>query len=73
MISAVDCDMLFLSRQIFEEIVVNEFPDVYNDIVILALEREHRLLKAKASALRAYKKWRQNETIQHLKDSKKIN
>lgn len=39
LISVLDCDILALSRQAFEEVIVVEYPDVYKEMVLLAEQR----------------------------------
>ena len=41
--AATDCDLMILSRDHFEKILVKEFPHIYSKITQLALERMERL------------------------------
>lgn len=56
-IASTDTDFLTLSRQIFDEVIVKDFPDIYEEMQMVAYEREKRIKTAKKMALQAFKKW----------------
>ena len=66
-ISAVDSDFLTLNKQIFEDIIQKDFPEIFEEMTIVALEREKRIREAKKMAIHEYKEWRQKQ------DSYKLN
>jgi hypothetical protein len=49
---------------------VNEFPDAYEEIVLVAMERDKRIKAAKKKALREYRKWK--ETENKLEESERV-
>ena len=50
-ISLEDSDFLTLSKQIFEEVIINDYPEVYEEMQQVAYEREKRIKTAKIMAL----------------------
>ena len=57
-ISAVDSDFLTLNKQIFEDIIQKDFPEIFEEMTIVALEREKRIREAKKMAIFEYKEWK---------------
>jgi hypothetical protein len=49
---------------------VNDYPDVYEEILFVALERDKRLKDAKRVALREYRKWKLKQ--EEKKGSKRV-
>jgi CRP-like cAMP-binding protein len=47
MISTVESEFLILTKQILEDIIVKEYPEVYEEMSMVALEREKRIKAAK--------------------------
>ncbi len=45
--SHVDTDFLTLSKQIFEDVLVVEYPEVFQEMAVIAFEREKRIRLAK--------------------------
>lgn len=58
-ISAVDSDFLTLSKNIFEEIIIRDYPEIYEEMTMIAYEREKRIRDAKKMALIEYKAWKE--------------
>jgi CRP-like cAMP-binding protein len=58
-ISAVDSDFLTLSKQIFEDIVVKEYPEIHEEMTMVAYEREKRIREARKMAIHEYRQWKQ--------------
>ena len=54
MISTNESDFLIMSKQIFEEIIINEYPEVYEEMTLIACEREKRISSAMQIALHDY-------------------
>jgi CRP-like cAMP-binding protein len=54
MISTVDSDFLIMTKQILEDIIVKEYPEVYEEMQLVALERDRRVKAAKQIALLEY-------------------
>jgi hypothetical protein len=54
MISTVDSDFLIMTKQILEDIIVKEYPEVYEEMQLVALERDRRVKAAKQFALLEY-------------------
>lgn len=46
-----DTEFLTLSRQAFDDIIVKDFPDIYEEMQLIAFEREKRIKTAKKMAL----------------------
>jgi len=46
MIATGWCDFLIMSKQIFEEVIINEYPEVYEEMTLVACEREKRIYSA---------------------------
>ena len=65
-ISAVDSDFLTLNKQIFEDIIQKDFPEIFEEMTIVALEREKRIREAKKMAIHEYKEWRQKQDTYKL-------
>ena len=57
-ISAVDSDFLTLSKQIFEDIIIKDYPEIYEEMTMVAYEREKRIREARKMALLEYKNWK---------------
>jgi len=55
--SLVDTHFLTLSKQIFDDVIVMDYPEVYQEMYLLAYERAKRIKRAKKVALEAYYKW----------------
>ena len=47
MLSTVDSDFLIMTKQILEDIIVKEYPEVYEEMSLVAIEREKRIKAAK--------------------------
>ena len=43
-----------MSKQIFEEVIINEYPEVYEEMTLVAFEREKRIYSAMQIALQDY-------------------
>lgn len=43
-----------MSKQIFEEVIINEYPEVYEEMTLVAFEREKRIFSAMQIALQDY-------------------
>ncbi len=43
MLAAEESDFLLMTKQIFEEIVMNEYPEVYEEMTLVACERDKRI------------------------------
>ncbi len=54
MISTSESDFLIMTKQIFEEIVIKEYPEVYEEMTLVAFEREKRIQSAMQIALIEY-------------------
>lgn len=50
-IASTESEFLTLSKQIFEDTIVKEFPEVYEEMTMLAYERDKRIKIAKKMAL----------------------
>jgi len=59
--SAVDTDFLTLSKTIFEEVVVNDYPEVYEEMYLVAYERLKRLKEAKKRAIKEFREWQDDQ------------
>ena len=46
-IALEDSDFLTLSKKMFEAMIMQEFPDVYEEMYLVAYEREKRIKKSK--------------------------
>lgn len=57
-ISAAESDFLTLSRPIFEDKVLKEYPEIYEEMTMIAYEREKRIKEARKKALQEYKDWK---------------
>ena len=47
MISTVDSDFLVMKKFIIKDIIVKEYPEVYEEMSLVAVEREKRVKAAK--------------------------
>ena len=47
-----------LNKQIFEDIIQKDFPEIFEEMTIVALEREKRIREAKKMAIFEYKEWK---------------
>ncbi|CDW72811.1 cation channel family protein [Stylonychia lemnae] len=63
-ISAVDSDFLTFSKTIFEDIIQKDYPEIYEEMTIVAYEREKRIKDAKKKALKEYKAWKTKQIKQ---------
>ena len=79
LVTASDCDLYILSRTEFENIVMNEYPHIFQEMKMLALKREEKDLSMIEASLRSarhdnnMRDWMQsmdNETI--MKNIKKM-
>lgn len=61
MLSTVDSDFLIMTKQILEDIIVKEYPEVYEEMSLVAIEREKRIKAAKQIALVEYNEMIENE------------
>lgn len=57
-ISAVDSDFLTLSKQIFEDVVIKEYPEIYEEMTMVSFEREKRIKEARKMAILEYREWK---------------
>jgi CRP-like cAMP-binding protein len=51
MIATNESDFLIMTKQIFEEIVIKEYPEVYEEMTLVAYERDKRIYSAMQIAL----------------------
>jgi len=70
--SNVDTDFLTLTKQIFEEVIVQDYPEVYQEMYLVAYERAKRIKVAKKRALEEYYKWAKKNKITDLADDKQL-
>lgn len=61
MISTVDSDFLYLSKQLFDDVIIKEYPEVYEEMILVGVEREKKVLAAKAVALIEYEEMMKNK------------
>ena len=54
MISTMESDFLSMTKQIFEDVIVKDYPEVYEEMTLIATERERRIQAAKIIALVEY-------------------
>lgn len=54
MLSTTNCDFLTMSKQIFEDVIIHEYPEVYEEMTLVAVEREKRISAAKEVAVREH-------------------
>lgn len=47
MLATEQCDFLIMTKQIFEEIIIKEYPEVHEEMTLVAIERENRIRLAK--------------------------
>jgi CRP-like cAMP-binding protein len=52
--TAGESEFLILTKQIIEDTIIKEYPEVYEEMSIVALEREKRIKAAKQIALKEY-------------------
>ncbi len=42
-IATIDSDFLTMTKQIFEDVIIKEYPEVYEEMTLIAIEREKRI------------------------------
>ena len=60
-ISAADSDFLTLSKYIFEDVIVKDYPEIYEEMTMVAYEREKRIKEAKRMALIEFDNWKHKQ------------
>ena len=56
-ISSEDSDFLTLSKQIFEDIIIRDYPEIHEEMSVVAYEREKRIKEARRMAIKEYNSW----------------
>ena len=54
MLSTANSDFLTMTKQIFEDVIIKEYPEVYEEMTLIAIEREKKIQSAKQVALQEY-------------------
>lgn len=54
MLSTTNSDFLTMSKQIFEDVITKDYPEVYEEMTLIAVEREKKIQTAKEHALIEY-------------------
>jgi hypothetical protein len=55
MVAHFESEFLIMTKLILEEIIIKEYPEVYEEMTLVAFEREKRIMAAKQIALGEYK------------------
>lgn len=54
MLSISQSDFLTMTKSIFEDIIIKEYPEVYEEMTLIAVERKKKIQSAKEYALIEY-------------------
>ena len=54
MLSTTNSDFLTMTKSIFEDVITRDYPEVYEEMTLIAVEREKKIQKAKEYALLEY-------------------
>lgn len=54
MLSTTECDFLTMSKYIFEDVIIKEYPEVYEEMTLVAVEREKKIAAAREIAIKEH-------------------
>lgn len=54
MLATVQSDFVLMTKQIFEDIIIGLYPEIYEEMTLIAVERQIKIQQAKDYALEEY-------------------